>query len=245
MNPDLKAGGRGGGSNGGGGLSNLDPSVRICPLFQGRKKYTPPPWKPSFFLFPGLRPRGVYPRATFKRGVTERGVFAFACQCIVSPRGRTGNRTVTQMRHPLLVEGRPNCARQSLASTLSAPHVAETSCCDPGRHANVITPCLLTPCLNVPYVTLLSGPMVYTLCPCFPRKMVYTIIYFCSAASGSGDRPRKEGCHGGGVYSFSPCSFWCFPFLYFFGIFPMFSGIFPICPFPLSVHIKAPTRNIV
>ena len=49
---------------------------------------------------------------TFKRGVTERGVFAFACQYIVSPRGRTGNRTVTQMRHPLLVEGRPNCARQ-------------------------------------------------------------------------------------------------------------------------------------
>ena len=80
---------------------------------------------------------------SIKRGVTERGVFAFACQYIVSPRGRTGNRTVTQMRHPLLVEGRPNCARQSLASTLSAPHVAETSCCDPGRHANVITPCLL------------------------------------------------------------------------------------------------------
>ena len=60
------------------------------------------------------------------------------------------------MRHPLLVEGRPNCARQSLASTVSAPHVAETSCCDPGRHANVITPCLLTPCLNVPYCSCLS-----------------------------------------------------------------------------------------
>ena len=27
---------------------------------------------------------------------------------------------------------------------------AATSYCDPGRHANVITPCLLTPCLNVP-----------------------------------------------------------------------------------------------
>ena len=49
-----------------------------------------------------------------KRGVMERGVFAFACQYIVSPRGRTGNRTVTEMRHPL----RPNCARQLLASTL-------------------------------------------------------------------------------------------------------------------------------
>ena len=56
------------------------------------------------------------------------------------------------MRHPFLVEGRPKCARQSLASTLSAPRVAATSCCDPGRHANVITPCLLAPCLNVPYL---------------------------------------------------------------------------------------------
>ena len=87
---------------------------------------------------------------TFKRGVTERGVFAFACQYIASPRCRTGNRTVTQMRHPLIVEGQPNCARQSLASTLSAPRVAATPYCDPARHANVITPCLLTPCLNVP-----------------------------------------------------------------------------------------------
>ena len=87
------------------------------------------------------------------RGVMERGVFAFACQYIVSPRGRTGNRTVTQMRHPFLVEGRPNCTRQSLASTVSAPRVAATSYCDPGHQANVITPCLLTPCLNVPNFT--------------------------------------------------------------------------------------------
>ena len=28
--------------------------------------------------------------------------------------------------------------------------VAATSPCDPGRHANAITPCLLRPCLNVP-----------------------------------------------------------------------------------------------
>ena len=92
-------------------------------------------------------------RSTFRhisRGVTERRVFAFACQCTVSLGGRTGNRTVAQMRHPLLVEGRPNCARQSLASKLSAPRVAATSHCDPGRHANVVTPCLLTPCLNMP-----------------------------------------------------------------------------------------------
>ena len=31
------------------------------------------------------------------------GVFAFVCQYIVSPRGRTGNRIVTQMRYPLLL----------------------------------------------------------------------------------------------------------------------------------------------
>ena len=86
----------------------------------------------------------------FSRGGNGKGVFAFACQCIVSPRGRTGNRTVTQMRHPLLVEGRPNCARQALASTVSAPRVAATSHCDPGCHTNVITPCLLTPCLLTP-----------------------------------------------------------------------------------------------
>ena len=53
---------------------------------QGRKKYTPPPWRPSFFPSPGLRLYGVY--------------------------------------------------------------------------------------------TLLAGPMVYTLFPCFPRKMVYTIAFF-------------------------------------------------------------------
>ena len=45
----------------------------------------------------------------------------------------------------LLVEGHPNCARQSLASTLSAPRVSATSYCDPGRHASVVTPCLVNP----------------------------------------------------------------------------------------------------
>ena len=34
---------------------------------------------------------------TFKRWVTERGVFAFACQYIVSPHRWVGNRTVTQI----------------------------------------------------------------------------------------------------------------------------------------------------
>ena len=28
--------------------------------------------------------------------------------------------------------------------------------------------------------------------------------FFCSVTSGLGDRPRKEGSHGGGVYSFFP-----------------------------------------
>ena len=50
--------------------------------------------------------------------------------------------------------------------------------------------------------TLLSRPMVYTLVPGFPRKKVYTIVFFCSVTSRSGDRPRKEGCHRGGAYSF-------------------------------------------
>ena len=67
-----------------------------------------------------------------------------------TPCGRTGNRIGTQMRHPLLVEGRPNSARQLLASTRPAPRVAATSYCDPGRHANVFTLSLLTPCSPAP-----------------------------------------------------------------------------------------------
>ena len=39
--------------------------------------------------------------------------------------------------------------------------------------------------------TLLSGPMVYTLFPCFPRKLVYTIAFFALWPRG-GERPRKE-----------------------------------------------------
>ena len=40
--------------------------------------------------------------------------------------------------------------------------------------------------------------------PSFPWKVEYTIAFSCSVASGLGDRPRKEGCHGGGVSSFFP-----------------------------------------
>ena len=37
--------------------------------------------------------------------------------------------------------------------------------------------------------TLLSGPMVYTVFPCFPKEMVYTTIaFFVSVTSGLGDR---------------------------------------------------------
>ena len=50
---------------------------------------------------------------------------------------------------PLLLTARPNCSQQSLAGTVSALVVATTSYCHPDRHANVITPCLPTPCLNL------------------------------------------------------------------------------------------------
>ena len=82
----------------------------------------------------GVRNR-LLPISDKRRGATERGIFAFACPDIVSPHG-TGNCTVTQMRHPLLVEGRPNCVRQLLASTLSALAVTATSYCHSGRATN-------------------------------------------------------------------------------------------------------------
>ena len=42
----------------------------------------------------------------------------------------------------------------------------------------------------------------YTLVPCFPKEMVYTMAGFCwSVTSGSGDRPREKGCHNDGVHS--------------------------------------------
>ena len=40
--------------------------------------------------------------------------------------------------------------RQSLASTVSARRIAASSYCHCGRHANVVTPCLFAPCLNLP-----------------------------------------------------------------------------------------------
>ena len=41
--------------------SSRSPRVPFTRLQIGKKKYTPPPRKPSFFLFPGLRLSGVYP----------------------------------------------------------------------------------------------------------------------------------------------------------------------------------------
>ena len=70
-------------------------------VFQGRKKYTPPPWKPSFFSFSRVWGSIVY--------------------------------------------------------------------------------------------TLFSGPMVYTLFPCFPRKMVYTIAFFALWARGRATDREKRG----------------------------------------------------
>ena len=37
----------------------------------------------------------------------------------------------------------------------------------------------------------------------FPQRDGIHHIFFCSVTLGSGDRPREEGCHNGGVYSFS------------------------------------------
>ena len=59
-------------------------------------------------------------RTRFKSGVIERGVFAFACQYIVSLHCRAGNRIVTQIRHaiPCWQTTKP------LATTVSVRRVA-------------------------------------------------------------------------------------------------------------------------
>ena len=88
-------------------------SERRCAILQGRKKYTPPPWRHSFFfLFLGLRLYGVYP------SFWTYGVYPF---------------------------------------------------------------------------------------PLFSQENGIHHSFFCSVTLGSGDRPRKEGSRGGGVYSFFPC----------------------------------------
>ena len=77
----------------------------------------------------------------------KRGIrVGLAVRCLSAPPDWQPYCHTNQMRHPSpwpLVEGRPN----SLASTLSALAVAATSYCHPGHPANVVTPCLLSPCL--------------------------------------------------------------------------------------------------
>ena len=51
---------------------------------------------------------------------------------------------------PSLPEGRPKRTRKSLASTVSVHCVPAASYCHPCRHANVVAPCLLSPCLDLP-----------------------------------------------------------------------------------------------
>ena len=41
--------------------------------------------------------------------------------------------------------------------------------------------------------TLLSGPMVYTLFPCFPRKRVYTIAFFALRPWGRATDREQRG----------------------------------------------------
>ena len=82
-----------------------------------------------------------YSWAGSKRG-TERGVFAFACQYVVSPdclpdRQRYYHTNATS--RPFLKDDQ-NRARQSLASAVSVRRVAAAWYCHPGRPANVVTP---------------------------------------------------------------------------------------------------------
>ena len=65
----------------------------------------------GFFVLGEREGGGVQLAMSAQGGQVQNGVngkFAFACQHIVSrlsPSGRTGSCTVTQMRHPLLVKG--------------------------------------------------------------------------------------------------------------------------------------------
>ena len=47
-------------------------------------------------------------------------------------------------------------------------------------------------------------------CPLFSQENGIHHSFFYSVTSGSGDRPRKKGSRGGGVYSFFPLKPWEF-----------------------------------
>ena len=51
-----------------------------------------------------------------------------------------------------------------------------------------------------------SGSEALWCIPFFPDLwcIPFSLSFLCSVTSGSGDRPRKERGHGGGVYSFFP-----------------------------------------
>ena len=53
-------------------------------------------------------------------------------------------------------------------------------------------------------VYTLSGPIVYTLFPSFPKDMVYTIAFLALWPWGRAHRLREEGWHGGGAHTFLP-----------------------------------------
>ena len=86
-----------------------------------------------------------YCRAGLKGGVTETGVVVFACQCIVSPCGRTSNRTVTQIRHP-------SKRNQNVCDNRLPVHCRRwrlPSCCHTGSHS-IVTPKAIAPGLHMP-----------------------------------------------------------------------------------------------
>ena len=69
--------------------------------------------------------------------------------------------------------------------------------------------------VETPLFLLFPGLRLYGVYPSFRTYGVYPFplfsqekgihhSLFCSVTSGSGDRPRKEGSRGGGVYSFFP-----------------------------------------
>ena len=115
------------------------------------------------------------------RGVNGRGGYShLLASCTVSRHSQTGNHAVTQTQYKTPCCCR-NCARQSLASTVSARAVGAKSYLHPGHHANGITLCLLTLCLNLPNlsVSLFLSPYV-----CYSISSACLTLYlsFCLSA---------------------------------------------------------------
>ena len=80
--------------------------------------------------------------------------------------------------------------------------------------------------------------------PFFSQENGIHHSFFSSVTSGSGDRPRKEGSRGGGVYSFFPCKT-----AFFFKIRAP-TGELPICPKTITLQhifwtIHFGRRNVI